>query len=200
MTDARTYKILLFEPSEMVAAGLQRMLAGSEFRVADTAATTDMHAVAELVRRHAPDIVVVNPSLMSDAARHGGIRSAVTYDTVFAALTYALFDEEQLREFDCTISVFDSQHLILRKLRKALERDDRTTAGESYELSEREREILISVACGRTNKEIADKHNISIHTVISHRKNISRKTGIKTIAGLTVYALLNNMITEADMA
>ena len=39
---------------------------------------------------------------------------------------------------------------------------------------------------------------ISIHTVISHRKNISRKTGIKTIAGLTVYALLNNMISETD--
>ena len=44
------------------------------------------------------------------------------------------------------------------------------------------------------NKEIADQYNISIHTVISHRKNISRKTGIKTVAGLTVYALLNGLI------
>ena len=44
------------------------------------------------------------------------------------------------------------------------------------------------------NKEIADKYNLSIHTVITHRKNITRKTGIKTVAGLTVYALLNNLI------
>ena len=44
------------------------------------------------------------------------------------------------------------------------------------------------------NKEIADLYNISIHTVITHRKNITRKTGIKTVAGLTVYALLNNLI------
>ncbi len=44
------------------------------------------------------------------------------------------------------------------------------------------------------NKEIADRYNISIYTVISHRKNITRKTGIKTVAGLTVYALLNNLI------
>ena len=50
-----------------------------------------------------------------------------------------------------------------------------------------------------TNREIADQYFISIHTVISHRKNITRKTGIKTIAGLTVYALLNNMISEADL-
>ena len=44
------------------------------------------------------------------------------------------------------------------------------------------------------NKEIADLYNISIYTVITHRKNITRKTGIKTVAGLTVYALLNNLI------
>lgn len=62
------------------------------------------------------------------------------------------------------------------------------------ELSEREKEILVSVASGLINKEIADKHNISVNTVISHRKNISRKTGIKTVAGLTVYAILNNLI------
>ena len=62
------------------------------------------------------------------------------------------------------------------------------------ELSDREKEILVSVAQGLLNKEIADKHNISINTVITHRKNITRKTGIKTVAGLTVYAILNNLI------
>ena len=61
-------------------------------------------------------------------------------------------------------------------------------------LSPREKEILVCVAKGMLNKEIADVNNISIHTVITHRKNITRKTGIKTVAGLTVYALLNNLI------
>lgn len=61
-------------------------------------------------------------------------------------------------------------------------------------LSEREKEILVSVAHGLLNKEIADRHNISINTVITHRKNITRKTGIKTVAGLTAYAILNNLI------
>ena len=65
---------------------------------------------------------------------------------------------------------------------------------ERHELSAREKEILVSVAQGLLNKEIADKHNISINTVITHRKNITRKTGIKTVPGLTVYALLNNLI------
>ena len=62
------------------------------------------------------------------------------------------------------------------------------------ELSDREKEILVSVARGLLNKEIADRHNISINTVITHRKNITRKIGIKTVAGLTAYAILNNLI------
>lgn len=62
------------------------------------------------------------------------------------------------------------------------------------ELSDREKEILVGVAKGLLNKEIADQYNISINTVITHRKNITRKTGIKTVSGLTVYAILNNLI------
>ena len=65
---------------------------------------------------------------------------------------------------------------------------------QRLELSDREKEILVSVAQGLLNKEIADKHNISINTVITHRKNITRKTGIRTVPGLTVYAILNNLI------
>ena len=70
----------------------------------------------------------------------------------------------------------------------------RESEGRGEELSDREKEILVSVAQGLINKEIADRHNISINTVITHRKNITRKTGIKTVSGLTVYAILNNLV------
>ncbi len=65
---------------------------------------------------------------------------------------------------------------------------------EHNELSDREEEVLVQVARGLLNKEIADKLNISINTVITHRKNITRKTGIKTVPGLTVYAILRGLI------
>lgn len=61
-------------------------------------------------------------------------------------------------------------------------------------LSERETEVLKQVAQGYTNQQIADRLFISRHTVISHRKNITSKLGIKTVSGLTVYAVLNNLI------
>ena len=67
------------------------------------------------------------------------------------------------------------------------------------ELSEREKTILKHVAKGLTNKEIADQLFLSVHTVITHRKNITSKLGIKTISGLTVYAILNNIISLEEL-
>ena len=84
--------------------------------------------------------------------------------------------------------------IVNRKMHTTLESRFDTIETEGEVLSAREKEILVCVAKGMLNKEIADAENISIHTVITHRKNITRKTGIKTVAGLTVYALLNNLI------
>ncbi len=63
-------------------------------------------------------------------------------------------------------------------------------------LSSREQEVLKEVALGYTNQQIAAKLYISRHTVISHRKNITAKLGIKTVSGLTVYAVLNGLIPK----
>jgi DNA-binding CsgD family transcriptional regulator len=62
------------------------------------------------------------------------------------------------------------------------------------ELTVREKDVLKLVAMGHSSKEIADKLSISVHTVISHRKNVTEKLGIKSISGLTVYAILNKII------
>jgi DNA-binding CsgD family transcriptional regulator len=69
-----------------------------------------------------------------------------------------------------------------------------TLSENENELTVREKEILRQVAMGYSNKEIADSLFISIHTVITHRKNITGKLGIKSISGLTVYAIINHLI------
>lgn len=62
------------------------------------------------------------------------------------------------------------------------------------ELSRREKDILVEIAKGLTNKEISEKLHLSVNTVMTHRKNITRKTNIKSVSGLTVYALLNGFV------
>lgn len=65
---------------------------------------------------------------------------------------------------------------------------------ETEELSDRERDVLVQVVRGLSNKEIADVLCISTHTVISHRKNIAHKLNIHSTAGLTIYAIVNKLV------
>ena len=66
-------------------------------------------------------------------------------------------------------------------------------------LSDREKEVVIGVVKGHTNKEIADQLFISIHTVITHRKNIAKKLQIHSPAGLTIYAIVNKLVDIEEM-
>jgi DNA-binding NarL/FixJ family response regulator len=114
-------------------------------------------------------------------------------------LVYSFVDEWILAQFDAVITINDDPTQLSNKLNNISLATIKTSQQENEELSERENEILTAIVKGLTNKEIAEKHFISIHTVISHRKNIIRKTGIKSVSGLTVYALLNNLISYEDI-
>lgn len=67
------------------------------------------------------------------------------------------------------------------------------------DLSLRETDVLQLVVKGSTNKDIADRLNISLNTVLTHRKNITAKLGIKTVSGLTFYAIMNGIISGDDI-
>lgn len=66
-------------------------------------------------------------------------------------------------------------------------------------LSDREKDVIVAVAQGMSNKEIADHLFISINTVITHRRNIARKLQIHSPAGLTIYAIVNNLVDISNV-
>ena len=68
------------------------------------------------------------------------------------------------------------------------------TAQNPDALSDREKDVIISLVQGMSNKEIADHLCISINTVITHRRNIARKLQIHSPAGLTIYAIVNGLV------
>lgn len=95
----------------------------------------------------------------------------------------------------------DNQKEILERFQYFFFEPDNTNDGDSSKalLSDRETEVLKKVALGYSNKEIADELCISTNTVITHRKNITDKLEIKTIAGLTVFAIINNIINPEEV-
>lgn len=128
------------------------------------------------------------------------IRSTFPESILVAVSNYQLPDII-VPYFDHVIFFKDDDELIVQKLKQAYQPIGISAARslENHMISDREIEILRLVALGRTNKEISDELCISTHTVITHRKNITAKLGIKTIAGLTVYAVLNNIISAEEV-
>lgn len=101
--------------------------------------------------------------------------------------------------FDNLINT-DIKTIEIKKIINQYAEESLNRKNEEEELSRREKEVLREVAYGLSNKEIAEKLFISIHTVISHRKNITEKLGIRTISGLTVYAMIKGIINIKNIS
>lgn len=87
------------------------------------------------------------------------------------------------------------------KVKKIIQRITKSTnekAENKDGITKREEEVIACVASGMTNNEIGEKLFLSLHTIKTHRKNISKKLGIHSVSGLTVYAIMNNLISLED--
>ncbi len=193
-------RILIIEPSVIVAEGFRHIVDNlAEYTV--TGILQDLGEDMETtLDDYDADLLVVDPAIFDTRTRSGGkdlIKNWINVP-VIALITNAM-DASLISAYDGAIYLTDKSDEIEQKLSATMSANPSDQRGDGEELSAREKEILVCVAKGLLNKEIADHFNISIYTVITHRKNITRKTGIKTVAGLTVYALLNNLIDMNTM-
>ncbi|MCQ2146075.1 MAG: response regulator transcription factor [Bacteroidales bacterium] len=187
--------VLLIVPSLIVARGLESVFNDlGEFKVVGVLSDFSHNSDTRL-RNIEADIILMDPQVLDFETRKNGRSFIGEYlDVPVVALETSVMREDLLKQYDEVVNLYDEPTTIIKKLRSAMDAQQDSSKGESNDLSTREKEILVCVAKGMLNKEIADRFNLSIYTVITHRKNITRKTGIKTVAGLTVYALLNNLI------
>ena len=120
-------------------------------------------------------------------------------DTRFIALSTAMLDQNVLSGYDEHFLLYDNPDDIFEKIKKVLMSEKQDEPNTTESLSNREREIIVCVVKGMTNKEIADQLCLSIHTVITHRRNISNKLQIRSAAGLTIYAIVNKLVDIKDV-
>lgn len=99
-----------------------------------------------------------------------------------------------------SLCVYSSVENLIEELQELFKNDTINSSIENNkDLSSREIEVLQLIVKGITNKEIADRLNISLNTVLTHRKNLTTKLGIKTVSGLTFYAIMNGLISGDDI-
>ncbi len=193
-------KILIVETSPLISSGLSSFFEGmNQFTV--SAVVDNMEDLQDKMVIHNPDILIINPIMIGYYPINNFFKNlSQNYPNIHCvALVTTYIDKNILRYFKEIVELSDNKQKVVNKLINLLNNSDETTSQENIELSNREIDVLVSVAKGMTNKEISDLLSISVHTVITHRKNIVKKTGIKSVAGLTVYALLNNLVEESEI-
>jgi DNA-binding NarL/FixJ family response regulator len=187
-------KILIAEPSVIVRRGVVEILRGLDKRHVEVFEVGAAEHLRDSLAWHRPDILIISPSLVGpyhlrQLKKDGGTMK-------FVALTTSLADQSLSGEFDEVVSLYDSVEQITGRL-TALVSD--TPPEKEEPLSPREREVVVCVVRGLSNKQIAERLRLSTHTVTTHRRNIASKLGIRSTAGLTIYAIVNKLI-ELDAA
>ena len=193
-------KIIIAEPSPIVSAGLLRFF--EELNQIHVVSVVDnLDDLNDKMIIHNPDMLIVNPLMMGYTNNNLIKQITQAYpETICIALVTTFIDKNFLRYFREVIELSDNKQKVANKIFNLINNnDDSSSQNESVDLSNRETDVLVCVAKGMTNKDISDMLNISVHTVITHRKNIVKKTGIKSVSGLTVYALLNNLVEESEI-
>lgn len=198
MARVEKINIVIAEPSPVLSSGFSqclRRLPGINAGIVEVKEPSDLDAC---LRAGSPDIILVNPTF-GGVFNPAALRAdSLAGDFKIVAIEVGKLSNQAAALYDASISVIDDIDTITQKI-KSLCASTRPMTEEKENLSLREKEIISLVVKGLTNQEIADKLFLSIHTVITHRRNIARKLEIHSATGLTIYAIVNKIVDLSEI-
>ena len=200
MKNNEVIRIAIAETSVIIRGGLTAALKRLPNVKVQPIELLSIEALHDCVRTQCPDMLIVNPAF-GDYFDIGKFREETSGKKIrVIALVTSFVDASLLSKYDESISIFDDLERLSKKISGLLNVPSEEEDLENQDaLSQREKEIVICVVKGMTNKEIAEKLFLSIHTVITHRRNISKKLQIHSAAGVTIYAIVNKLVALSDV-
>lgn len=189
--------ILIIEKSYIIAKGLSD-IAWEEFaNVRVFCEVRDFDELMSIIEKRAISLVLLNSAILKDNIRY---IHRLPESTIVIPIVTNSNDIIYTENFKYNINILDTKKEISDTLSRASEdlRQKEFKVKPEKDLTKREELILQMIAKGSSSKVIARQLGISLQTVSTHRKNITAKLSIKSISGLTVYAILNGLITTEN--
>lgn len=199
MKNTEVIRIAIAETSVIIRTGVTHTLKRLPDLRIQPVEVASIDALRDCLRMQPPHILLVNPSF-GDYFDINHYRNEFSGKGIrIVALVSSFTDTVLLSKYDETVSIFDDIETITNKIITLQNLEQQETDDNSNSLSQREKEIIVCVVKGMTNKEIAENLFLSIHTVITHRRNITKKLQIHSAAGLTIYAIVNKLVELGDI-
>ena len=190
--------IAVAETSMIVRSGLVAVLKRLPDLNVQTVEITSKEGLQHYMEAHQPEILIVNPQFEGWFDLEAFKQQYARQDMKIVSLICTVVDANQLKGYDESINLFDDLDAVAHKISTLMNVNEEEDSDQNS-LSQREKEIIGCVVRGMTNKEIAEQLFISVHTVITHRRNITRKLQIHSAAGLTIYAIVNKLVELSEV-
>lgn len=191
------YKILIIEPSVIVQKGVSELIKSIDIGLNITKADSINNSL-KLNIDESFHIILVNPVIFNNCENELNKFSARFNGINLIGLISTYYDRSLCSHFVDCIYLNDDKKTIVNTITKYLILKNKTKITPDNTLSEREIDVLKLLVKGKSNKQIAEELYISIHTVVTHRKNITNKLGIKSTAAMAIYAVAKNIIDLND--
>ena len=194
----KDFNIAIVSPSAIVIEGLKFILKGSE-RPSDIDRYSTINDILD--KEESPYDIIIIDSASQQSSNKGHQK---TIESFSGSIIIGLVTTPAPRDFSesCQDLIYadDSPTKIVEIIDKSIKiRSGGHRVLSENPLSDREKEVLKLLVKGDTAKEIAAKLFISTHTVVTHRKNISAKLGIRTTSAMAIYAVSANLVTLDDI-
>ncbi|MFR9611811.1 MAG: LuxR C-terminal-related transcriptional regulator [Rikenellaceae bacterium] len=190
--------ILVVEPSSIIRCGIVTLLQRATLPNITIAESDELVTMSNRRASEIPDLLIVNSSYLG-LFSPSQLRADIGNENLkLLGLQSAFIDQSTLSYYDDVISIHDSIDTIKGKIQNLTKESGDSAVGKK-ELSQREKEIIVCVVKGMTNKQMADALCLSSHTIIAHRRNIANKLQIHSPSGLTIYAIVNKLVDLTDI-
>lgn len=189
--------IIVAETSPIIGNGILHCLSiipDMQIKVFEVNTYADL---VDCIKSTNPEIVIVNPTF-GGSFDPQQLKADANREYKLMAIEVGVMDKHARSLYDATLSIVDDLKTMTKKVKELIKSDDEPT-DDKETLSQREKEIIRLVVKGLTNKEIADELYLSVYTVNTHRRNISRKLEIHSATGLTIYAIVNQLVDLSEI-
>lgn len=198
MASKKTLKIIVAETAPIIMAGLVDCIKKLPDLPSSVIEVDSKNSLIGLISEQHIDLLVVNPAFGGLLNPEDIRKASLNSDIKIFAIEIGKLNKAIVSLYDDHFHVTDDLNEIKGKILASMKIEMEETE-EKENLSTREKEIVSFVVKGFTNQEIADKLFLSVHTVMTHRRNIARKLQIHSATGLTIYAIVNNIVDLSEI-
>lgn len=198
MAGAQVYKLMIAETAPVILTGFSACLKKIQDIHLNIIEVNTKADLFDTLAQEKIDLLLVNPAFGGLLHPEDVRKKSLNRQITIFAIEISKLTKSTLSLYDNHIHITDDLEEIKSKIKSVL-----TPSSENIEeketLSLREKEIISYVVKGYTNQEMADKLFISVHTVMTHRRNIARKLQIHSATGLTIYAIVNKIVDLSEI-